>query len=223
MSLSSTETATVTATNTLTQITTSTTTSTETAYATATTIASNGSAYREYTCPFDANSADNGFTSSYFKTLPPNFSGTQQSLDFASPDWPSSETTITLSDGQSFDGSQAALLLQGFFIAAETGTYTFSSSGNYIDNWGYLWTGDAAYSGWDDDNTDFQASRTTAGYYGGSTTVAVNAGDAIPLTWLWANGGGAGQSYFVITSPDGSTVTDTTGFFVQACSSEVFP
>lgn len=166
---------------------------------------------------------DSGFTSSYFKGLTPDFSGTLQDIDFSSPDWPSSDTTLSLPGQAPFDASQAAILAQGFFVAAETGTYVLSSSSDDIDNWGYLWTGDVAYLEWDDSNTDFQASRTGAGYYGGSTPLVMNAGDAIPLTWLWANGGGAAQSYFAITSPDGSTVTDTTGFFVQECSSEVFP
>jgi len=112
--------------------------------------------------------------------------------------------------------------LQGFFIAQETGVYTLSSSANYIDNWGYLWTGDAAYSAWDDSNTVFQASRTGDGYYGGATTLVMNAGDAVPITWLWSNGGGTAQSYFAISAPDGSYTTDSTGYFVQACSSGTF-
>ncbi|KAH8666834.1 GLEYA domain-containing protein [Xylariales sp. PMI_506] len=219
-----TETATYTATNTATESTTVTTTTTLTAYAVVTTIASNGIAYRKYTHSYDADLTASGFTSSAFKSLTPDFSGALQSLSFSTPNWPSGSTALTLSDrgGASFDASQAALLLQGFFIARQTGTYTLSSSASYIDNWGYLWTGDAAYSDWSDANTGFQASRTGAGYYGGSTTVDMSEGDAIPLTWLWANGGGVSQSYFVVTAPDGTVTTDSTGYFVQACDSSVF-
>lgn len=113
-------------------------------------------------------------------------------------------------------------MLQGFFIAKQTGTYTLFSSKDYVDNWGYLWTGDAAYSSWSDSNTAFQARRTDAGYFSGTATLTLNAGDAIPLAWLWANGGGVSQSYFMITAPDGSSTTDTTGYFVQSCSAGVF-
>lgn len=200
----------------------------ETAYATATTIATTGAAaYRRYDAPYDANVDDSGFTSNYFGPGNPSrptvlSSGSLASLTFSTPDWPGSDTYLYLDDGDTFDSSQAALLIQGFFVARQSGTYYLSSSGDYIDNYGYLWTGDVAYSAWNDDNTAFQASRTGAGYYGGSVAITLNQGDAIPITWLWANGGGVGQSWFVVTSPDGSSTSDTTGFLVPACSADTF-
>ncbi|CAK7235793.1 hypothetical protein SCUCBS95973_009388 [Sporothrix curviconia] len=200
----------------------------ETAYATATTIATSGAAaYRRYNSPYDANIADGGFTSDYFGPGNPTrpavlSSGALASLTFSTPSWPGSDTYLYLANGDTFDSAQAALLFQGFFVARQTGTYTLSSSGDYIDNYGYLWTGDVAYSTWDDSNTAFQASRTGAGYYGGSVAVTLNEGDAIPIAWLWANGGGVGQSWFVVSSPDGSSTTDTTGFLVPACSADTF-
>lgn len=215
--------ATSTVTNMHTESTVTTTTTTLTAYAEATTIASsNGVAYRKYTHSFDANLAVTGFTSSYFKTLTPDWTGFQRSLTFSTPNWSGGSSYLTLSDHSAFLASQAAIMLQGFFVARQTGTYTFSSSRDYIDNWGYLWLGDAAYSTWSDSNTAFQASRTGAGYITGITTVTLNEGDAIPLAWLWANGGGVSQSYFQVTSPDGTSTTDTSEYFVQACSSGVF-
>lgn len=200
---------------------TTTATVTQTYYAVATTIVPDHFAYREYTHSFDALGADN-FEASYFKSATMNFNGTQETLTFSTPNWPSGSDYLTLSDGQEFYATQAAVLLQGFFIASETGTYTFSSSSSYIDNWGYLWTGDVAYSSWNDSNTDFQASRTGSGYYGGSSSVTMNAGDAMPMTWLWANGGGVGQSWFEVTLPDGSSTTDTSSYLVSACSSSTF-
>ncbi|KAK6193326.1 hypothetical protein LQW54_012588 [Pestalotiopsis sp. IQ-011] len=217
-----TETATYTETNTISETTTATTTTTLTAYAEATSIASNGIAYRKYTHSYSADSSSSGYTSTAFKSLSPDWTGALQSLTFSTPNWSSGSQYLTLSDHAAFLATQAALLLQGFFIAKETGTYTFASSRDYIDNWGYLWVGDVSYSTWSDSNTAFQASRTGAGYYGGSYSVTLNAGDAIPLTWLWANGGGVAQSYFKLTTPSGSSTTDTTGYFVQACSSSVF-
>ncbi|KAJ4348832.1 uncharacterized protein N0V89_010210 [Didymosphaeria variabile] len=215
-----TETETATETSTATAI--ETTTSTITAYAVATTIASNGVQYRKYTHTFNANNGDGGFTSTYFKSRTADFSGALTSLSFSTPNWPSGSSTLTLSDGRSFVSDQAALLLQGFFIAKETGTYTFSSSGNDVDNYGYAWSGDSAYSAWDDTNAGFKSSRTAAAYISGTTSLVMNAGDAVPFTYLWANGGGVGQSKVYIRSPSGQTTTNSAGYFVQACSSEVF-
>lgn len=205
-----------------TDIITTTSTTTRTVYAEATTVASNGVRYRKYEQPYNANLANSGYTSSYFKGKTPDWTGILTSLSFATPNWPSGSLDLTLQDHAAFPATQSALLLQGFFIAKETGTYTLSSAASSIDNWGYLWLGDVAYSAWSDANTAFKASRTGAGNVAGSTTVTLNAGDAIPLTWLWANGGGVARSYFAVTSPSGVTTTDTTGYFVQACSDTVF-
>lgn len=108
--------------------------------------------------------------------------------------------------------------MQGFFIARQTGTYVFVSSENTVDNWGYMWIGDNAYSAWDDSNTAFKSSRTGSPYVTGSTSIQLNAGDAVPITYLWANGGGVGRSSVVIVR-NGQLVAAE---FVQACSSSVF-
>ncbi|KAL1618797.1 hypothetical protein SLS56_010400 [Neofusicoccum ribis] len=217
----STVTTTETSTNTITDYSTTTTTTTTTVYATATTISTGGLSYRKYTHSYNADSSSSGFTPSYFKTASVDFSGSSvQNLDFSTPNWPSGSAYLTF-DSHYFESSQAAILLQGFFVAQATGTYTISTSSSYIDNYGYLWTGDAAYS-WADNTAAYAATRTGAGYYGGSTSITMNAGDAIPMTWLWANGGGVGRSHFVITTPSGSSVSDTTGYFAAACSSTVF-
>jgi hypothetical protein len=50
-----------------------------------------------------------------------------QPLSFPGPNLPSSNHFITLADGWQFGGGYAVLLLHGFFIAKETGTYTFQS------------------------------------------------------------------------------------------------
>ncbi|KAL1646946.1 hypothetical protein SLS58_003083 [Diplodia intermedia] len=213
-------TVTETSTNTITDFTTTTTTTTTTVYATATSITASGLTYRKYTHSFNANLAASGFTPSYFKTASVDFSGSLQNLDFSTPNWPSGNSYLTI-DGHYFASDQAAILMQGFFVARATGTYTISTSPDYIDNYGYLWTGDAAYT-WTDGTTAYAATRTGGGYFGGSTSIAMNAGDAVPVTWLWANGGGVGRSHFVITTPSGSSVADTTGYFAPACDSSIF-
>ncbi|KKY24082.1 hypothetical protein UCDDS831_g02738 [Diplodia seriata] len=213
-------TVTETSTNTITDFTTTTTTTTTTVYATATSITASGLTYRKYTHSYNANLAASGFTPSYFKTASVDFSGSLQNLDFSTPNWPSGNSYLTI-DGHYFASDQAAILMQGFFVAQATGTYTISTSPDYIDNYGYLWTGDAAYT-WTDGTTAYAATRTGGGYFGGSTSITMNAGDAVPMTWLWANGGGVGRSHFVITTPSGSSVTDTTGYFAPACDSSIF-
>ncbi|KAI1639186.1 GLEYA domain-containing protein [Biscogniauxia mediterranea] len=212
--------ASTTITNTISTRVTSTTTVTSTITATPTVLATGtGARYRKYTHSFQSS-----FNSSYFKTAAPDFSGTLENLSFASPSWPSGGVTLTLADrpGAPFDASFAALLVQGFFRAPAAGAYVLGTTQAQIDNWGYLWVGDDAYAAWDDDNAAFRASGP-GGAAVWQTTVTLGAGDAVPLTWLWANGGGPSQSYFRITRPDGTSTTDSTGYFVPACGDDVFP
>ncbi|CAK7206636.1 hypothetical protein SEUCBS139899_009437 [Sporothrix eucalyptigena] len=193
----------------------------ETAYATATTIVANGAAYRRYNCPYNGDTTPTTFTSSSFNPesgAEVLSTGYENSLSFTN--WDTDGVHLTTSSGDVFDATQAALVLQGFFVARETGTYTFSTTGSYIDNWGYLWTGDVSYADWNDGNADFLGIWLGTGTY--ETEVTMNEGDAIPFTWLWANGGGPGQSYFVVTSPDGTQTTDSSPFLVQACDASVF-
>ncbi|KAI0389847.1 GLEYA domain-containing protein [Xylariaceae sp. FL0594] len=196
----------VTNTNTVTHTTTTTTTTTTTSAVIeeATTIQPNALRYRKYEQPYDGNLENSGYTSSWFKGKQPDWTGELSTLSFASPDWPGPDTTLTLPDHAPFDASMSALLLQGFFVAR------------------YLWTGDVAYASWDDGNAAFKASRTGAGFVGGGVELVMNEGDAIPITWLWANGGQAAQSWFAIQTPSGEVTTNTTGYFVKACSDGVF-
>ncbi|KAK8035804.1 hypothetical protein PG991_001877 [Apiospora marii] len=232
----STVTSTATATNTVTATSVSTTTKVETAYATATSIVPNGLAYKNYTHPFDATDRTNSnpFTSAFFKKRSPIAQGTLGGLSFATPNWPSGEgftatrggrIAIPGLAGEIENTLDTAFLIQAFFIATMTGDYTFSSDGGKIDNWGMLWLGEPAYCDWDDANAAFLASRTeTGGAVGGTTTLTLTEGDAVPLTWLWANGGGAARSHFSLRLPDGTVVDegDMSAYFVRACNDGVF-
>lgn len=55
------------------------------------------------------------------------------------------------------------------------------------------WLGETAYCDWTDDNAAFRASRVEGAVTGGSKTMQLVAGEAVPLTWLWANAGGPGR------------------------------
>ncbi|KAK5989287.1 hypothetical protein PT974_10800 [Cladobotryum mycophilum] len=212
---------TATSTNIVTRTAIESTTTTVTNAVTATRVASNGLGYRRYSHTYNALLANNGFTSSHFKGLTPVLSsGVLQTLTFVS-----NGNNLQLPDGSAvFDSSQSAILFQGFFVAQASGTYNLSVADNGIDNWGYLWTGNDSFSAWDDGNTAFKATRVGNGpYRGGATSVTLNAGDTIPIGWLWANGGGPGGSVFNIRNPSGTTTTNGAGYFVKACSAAVFP
>ncbi|KXJ87886.1 GLEYA domain-domain-containing protein [Microdochium bolleyi] len=210
--------------------TTSTVVSTSTTTATTTTtqnvVGTNianplGLQFKRYTHDFSAfdNSAD--FNVAYFKAQTPVATGFSPSPRISSPGWPFGGSTMSIG-GQDFDGDDAAIIYQGFYVARATGDHTFSSSGDTIDNWGYFWSGNTAYSTYSDLNFNFRSVRVDgAPYTGGTQTVQMNQGDAIPVAWLWANGGGAGQSDFTV-SVGGSGGTGGGGNFVPACSPGTF-
>lgn len=212
---------TVTVNNSVRRTATATATTVSTAYATATTITASGMRYRKYTHAFNALSANSGFTANFFKGKTPDFDGvTTGSLTFSS----GSGNNLTLPGRPSFDASQAAILFQGFFLAPLSGTYMMRTGGNDIDNWGYLWMGPNTAYDWNNDNPDYTSTRTGTGpFTDGYGAFAARAGDAIPLTWLFANGGGPAASFIEFTYPGGSKNTDTRGLFVQPCSPSVFP
>lgn len=203
---------------------TSTLTSTVAALATNIVPSGNGLPYKEYDSPFNAYLKDSGFSANYYKSKTPNWSGVWNSLNYATPYWPSMDVafTLQLDRPQPWDASQAALLFQGFFVAPQSGTFTFTvpSAGN--DNFAELWMGPLAYA-WTDQTANFKSIRgATTTSTDGVFSITMNAGDAQPLTYLWANGGGAGRSSFSILLPDGTQPTDISRLFVPPCNGNVF-
>jgi len=180
-----------------------------------------GLRFKKYTHEFSAfQNTGPVFDVDYFKAKPADFEGSATSPRIGNPGWPYGGYDITLG-GRTFDAQFAALLFHGFYVARFTGSHVFSSSGDFIDNWGYFWTGDVAYSTYDDSNTAFRAVRVDGEpYAGGQTTLQMNAGDAVPITWLWSNGGGAGNSDFTISTPGG--IGGGAGDFIPACSASTF-
>jgi len=203
---------------------TSTVTSTFAALATNVVPNGNGLPYKQYTSPFNAYLQDSGFSANYFHAKTPNWSGIWNSLNYATPYWPSMDVafTLQLDQPQPWDASKVALVFQGFFVAPLSGTFTFTvpSAGN--DNFAELWMGPAAYA-WTDQTANFKSTRgATTTSTDGVFSITMNAGDAQPFTYLWANGGDAGRSAFSILLPDGTQPTDISRLFVQACNSNVF-
>lgn len=202
-----------------------TSTTTSTVGFTATSAVPNGLVYKKFTSPFDGYKSASGWTADRFKGngIKPDFTGVWNSLNFMTPYWPSMSVDPTLQLDQSapFDASQAALLFQGFFIAPQTGSYTFTVPAENNDNFAQLWTGASALS-WLDSASAFKAVRTATTSSIGQAVVSLNAGDAMPFSYLWANGGGAGRSAFNIVFPDGSSPSDFSSLFVQPCNGNVF-
>ncbi|CZR41631.1 uncharacterized protein FPRO_11220 [Fusarium proliferatum ET1] len=188
-------------------------TSTVTAWVVETTFADNNDiAYRRFNCPFNANVYDDGFTTNYFKGKNPLSSGYTDTFQFGTCN------TLTLPGSGTFDPSQAALLFNAYFYAKETGTYTFSVP-DTIDNWGYLWVKDAAYT-WSYGAWAIQGTRTgqnSALWKGGSYQIQLKKGDAIPFTYLWANGGGCAGNDLSVRTPSGKSIPGMAGSTVKAC------
>ncbi|KAF5670337.1 hypothetical protein FCIRC_8975 [Fusarium circinatum] len=131
--------------------------------------------------------------------------------------------SLTLGSSDTFDPSQAALLCNAYFHAKETGTYTFTIP-NDIDNWGYLWVKDAAYT-WNSGAWAIEGTRTGSNpalWNSGSYEVQLNKGDAIPFTYLWANGGGCGISDLRVTTLSGESIPGLVGSTVEACDLDKF-
>lgn len=104
--------------------------------------------------------------------------------------------------------------MEGFLFAQYTGTYTFSTDSN-VDNYLGLWSYDNAYA-YTNDNADFQGVRAgSSGYHGGSFSYSLTAGDIVPLTFIYMNGGGIGSYTLTYTNPQGTASVD--GAFIPAC------
>ncbi|KAK6069012.1 hypothetical protein SCUP515_09217 [Seiridium cupressi] len=191
---------------------------TQTATATATQLSPNGLKFGTFTHAFNNDDTVDEADPSYFKGKTPEHSGVIEDLNFSSGQ--SSQINI---GGQVIPSAFQAVLAQGYFLARTVGTYTFTTSGDIVDNWVFLWHGNAAYSNWDKNNTDYESfGGRPEPNVDGSLTLTLDAGDAVPITFLWLNGAGQGTSNLYITTPEGQTFTNTTGWFIQACSNSTF-
>lgn len=156
------------------------------------------------------------FSAQEFNNPNYNFSGYIQNVrDFHTGlAWSTTETNYTCSLVNA-DCGLVGVIFQGYLWAAQgPGNYTLSSDDN-SDNAFLVWHGSNAYSNYENSNYDYQANYPSTS---GSVTINVSTGELVPITLLWANGGGPGQADLSITSPAGTTYSNTSGFFVPANS-----
>jgi hypothetical protein len=175
-----------------------------------------GLTYNAYTNPFSypvgAGAVDpsySGFNATYFNGLPASsvlFSGTTNNINFNIP-----------AAGGNLYGSprtftQTTIAYTGYFVPPVSGTYRLGFSS--ADDVAYLWMGlPASARTWGESNWNVRST-----YFAPSTTAISQgfiAGQLYPIQILIANGGGDGGMQFSIVTPTGSTVGDTTGYFLQ--------
>lgn len=90
------------------------------------------------------------------------------------------------------DLSEIAVVFHGYFVPPVDGNYYFGTSS---DDFGYVWAGSDAFTGWTSSN--FVAQNT------GASPVPMTAGTPMAVTFLYVNSGANCTSYFEYT-PDGA-------------------
>jgi hypothetical protein len=176
-----------------------------------------GIAYTAYTnpYPYPAGSAFNnpdyiGFNSSYFNRLSAAsalFFGVTSNInfDFTSDSGPLYGTTARTHD-------QTAIVYTGYFVPPVSGSYTLSFSA--VDDVAYFWMGAAVTtSTWGEFNFNGRGTYYTPGK--GSIRQIFTAGELYPIVILNGNGAQRAAMQFSILTPAGTTVIDTTSYFLQ--------
>jgi len=97
-----------------------------------------------------------GFSPTYYKTSSPISHG---STSFLGSMGFSPSRLVSIYGSPSFNSEYFAVEQVGYIHAPQTGTYTFSLYN--VDDVAMLWTGDTAYSGWNNDNSQIYISTRT--------------------------------------------------------------
>lgn len=169
-----------------------------------------GLVYNVFDNPYEVPAEDKSypnFSPSHFNNgaLPTLYNGTSEDINFVIP--ADGRAAIYAVPFQS--ENQRAIVLQGYFAPEASGTHTITLSG--CDDIAYIWLGDAAFNTWEDSNYNCRA--TQAG--DDSLVEDFTAGTFYPITILYANSIYNGRLQLSITTPDGISHNDTTGFFEQ--------
>lgn len=127
-------------------------------------------------------------------------------------DYPYGNDSCTLPGYPSFNCSKISVVFEGYFLAQSAGTYNFTVE-NLDDDLFFGWTGNNALGAynWNAGNSAFEEKYDDGAV---SYSVTLGRGALLPVTFLYVNANGPGEILFDITTPEGGSVTDTTGWFV---------
>lgn len=111
---------------------------------------------------------------------------------------------VTYSVGYTGDGNEGCLAsnYRGYIYATQNGTYTFTII--YVDDVGFFWTGDKAYTNYTAANADMTSDFTLGRSVSFGATF--EAGSYYPFRIMGLNAGGPEGLNFQVTRPDGSQV-----------------
>jgi hypothetical protein len=175
-----------------------------------------GIAYTAYPNPYTLPIGDTyydaswlGFNSSNFNGIPASsalWSGVTNNINFA----------VTAGTGAVYgttrNTNQVAIVYTGFFSPPTTGIYTLRFS--LADDVTYLWMGSTVTSStWGELNYLMRDTFFVPARHPVSQNFI--AGQLYPIVILWGSGNGDAGIRLNITTPAGTVVTDTTGYFLQ--------
>ena len=120
----------------------------------------------------------------------------------------------------SIPASDIGVLFQGYFKPPVDGYFTFTTT-SATDDYGWIWIGSKAFTGWTGSNCDAFSAYTQ---HSGSVTFDLAEGEMLPVTVLWGNHLGPGHLDFEIFSSSlNQVLTDTTGLFLVPLEFDEFP
>lgn len=182
-----------------------------------------GMNYYVYPNTYNYLTSNPGFNATTFNSPKYNESGVVDDVNLEHTyNYPSSDNSCHLPGNYYGPCGQVTIVNQGYFHAAESGSYTFATNST-MDNAMYVWSGDVAYDSYTNSNWDYSATRQ--GYpvveTPGNKTYTLTAGELMPMTIMFVNGGGPGRAVISVTNPDGVT-NGTSGYFLPPCDDTTF-
>jgi len=149
------------------------------------------------------------FDSSLLQTLSPIQTGTSSGAGgFSSDDSSPLSTIYNKLAGQNLAQDLTALVQRAYFVAPQSGEYTFTLSNvNNDADQALLWLGDNAFSGYNNGNADCQASLATTGSC--QVVADLTQGDYLPYRILYQHGTGPEGFNFEIADAQGNDVVDS--------------
>lgn len=175
-----------------------------------------GMAYNAYLNPFNYDE-DVNWGSNFAANGPAHFKtdsnkritcGISNDINFADTSGPNAHGYLP-GQPRTTNLSHIALVYHGLFLVPTSGIYHFATNS---DDFGYIWAGEVAYSNWTAEN-----AVASNGYNQPTTSIPQNftAYDRVPVTILYANGGGDCRANFSLIMPGGESVDNFYRLFLN--------